>query len=119
MDTERYEAGKAVRAEVLGPLPAANEWSRPFQDMVLEYCWGAIWARPGLDRKTRSMLNLAMLGALGRSHELALHIRGALNNGCSKEEIREVLLQLAVYAGIPAGVEAFRTANAVFAETKA
>ncbi len=124
MDRARYDSGKAIRSEVLGPeyvakaLAQADDFNKPFQDLVTEYCWGAIWSRPGLDRKTRSLLNLAMLGAMGRTHELALHVRGALRNGCTKEEIREALLQLAVYAGIPAGVEAFRTANAVFAELK-
>ncbi|HWP35685.1 MAG TPA: carboxymuconolactone decarboxylase family protein [Thermodesulfobacteriota bacterium] len=121
MDGSRYEAGKALRAEVLGPeyvarsFAEADEFTRPLQELITEYCWGAVWTRPGLDRKTRSLLNLAMLAAMGRTHELALHLRGALRNGCTKEEIREVFLQVAVYAGTPAALEAFRTAKAVFA----
>ncbi|HEX7124225.1 MAG TPA: carboxymuconolactone decarboxylase family protein [Thermodesulfobacteriota bacterium] len=125
MNRSLYEAGKAVRSEVLGPeyveksLALTDEFNEPWQDLLTEYCWGAIWTRPGLDRRTRSLLNLAMLAVLGRSHELGLHIRGALRNGATKEEIREALMQAAVYGGVPAGVEAFRTANAVFAEQKA
>lgn len=125
MDRALFEAGKAVRAEVLGPeyvqksLARSDDFNRPWQEMLTEYCWGAIWTRPGLERKTRSMLNLAMLASLGKSHELGLHIRGALRNGCSKDEIREVFMQVAVYAGVPCAVEAFRTANAVFAEEAA
>ncbi|HEY8369290.1 MAG TPA: carboxymuconolactone decarboxylase family protein [Thermodesulfobacteriota bacterium] len=125
MDRSLYEAGKAVRTEVLGPeyveksLSLTDDFNKPWQDLLTEYCWGAIWTRPGLDRRTRSLLNLAMLAVLGRPHELGLHIRGALRNGATKEEIRETLMQAAVYGGVPAGVEAFRTANAVFAEQKA
>jgi len=122
MDAKMYEDGMQVRREVLGgdyvdqAIRSTDDFNRPFQELITEFCWGACWTRPGLDRRTRSMLNLAMLTALGRSHELKLHLRGALRNGVSREEIREVLIQAAIYAGIPAGVEAFRCAREVFAE---
>ena len=93
-----------------------HEFNRPLQDLVTEYCWGAVWGREELPRKTRSMLNLAMLSALNRPHELKMHIKGALTNGVSREEIREVLLQVAIYCGVPAAVDAFRTAREAFAE---
>ena len=83
---------------------------------MTEYCWGAVWGREELPRKTRSMLNLAMLSALNRPHELEMHLRGALTNGVTREEIREVLLQVAIYCGVPAAVDSFRTARKVFAE---
>jgi 4-carboxymuconolactone decarboxylase len=123
MDADLFDKGKAMREAVLGQeyverAMNADEFNRPFQELVTEYCWGAIWTRPGLSPKTRSMLNLAMLTALNRSHELKLHIRGALSNGVSRDEIREVLMQAAVYCGIPAGVEAFRCAREVFAEAE-
>ena len=86
------------------------------QELVTEYCWGAVWGRDGLPRKTRSMLNLAMLTILNRPHELRIHIAGALRNGVTKDEIREVFMQVAIYAGVPAGVDAFRAAREVFAE---
>ena len=117
-----FEAGLRMRREVLGrehvdrSLAAASEFGRPLQELVTEYCWGAVWARPGLDRRTRSLLNIAMLTALGKSHELALHVRGALNNGATAEEIREALLQTAIYCGVPAALEAQRTAERVLAE---
>jgi 4-carboxymuconolactone decarboxylase len=122
MTSDRFERGLAIRKAVLGDeyvekaLAGADEFSRPMQDLVTEYCWGTVWAREGLPRKTRSMLNLAMLSALNRSHELRGHIRGALNNGVTREEICEVLLQVAVYCGMPAGMESFRVAREVFAE---
>jgi len=122
MDAGMYEAGMQVRREVLGndyvdqAVRSTDDFNRPFQELITEFCWGACWTRPGLERRTRSMLNLAMLTALGRSHELKLHLRGALRNGVSREEIREVLIQASIYAGIPAGVEAFRCAREVFAE---
>ena len=118
-----YETGLAVRREVLGAehversLATADEFNRPFQELITEYAWGAVWARPGLERRTRSMLNLAMLTALNRPHELELHVRAALRNGVSREEIREVLLQAAIYCGVPAANESFRIARKVFAET--
>lgn len=118
----RYEAGLKTRREVLGveyvdrALANADEFTRPFQEFVTAQAWDAIWNRPGLDRRTRSLLNLAMLSALGRGPELALHVRGALNNGVTPDEIREVFFQVAGYAGIPAAVEAFRVAQPIVAE---
>jgi 4-carboxymuconolactone decarboxylase len=86
------------------------------QELVTQYCWGEVWNRPGLDRRTRSFLNLAMLTALNRPHELKLHVRGALNNGLTKDEIREVFLQSAIYCGVPAAIDSFRVAREVFKE---
>ena len=122
MTSDTFERGLAVRKAVLGnayvekQLAGADEFSQPMQELVTEYCWGAVWGRDGLPRKTRSMLNLAMLSALNRSHEFRGHVRGALNNGVTRAEICEVLLQVAVYCGMPAGMEAFRVAREVFAE---
>ncbi len=123
MNKEIYEKGLAIRREVLGAdyvdnaIRTADDFNRPLQELVTEYCWGAVWGRPGLPRKTRSMLNLAMLTALNRPHELKLHVKGALKNGLSREEIMEVLLQAAIYCGVPAAVDAFRTAREAFKET--
>ncbi len=122
MTNNRFDEGLAVRREVLGDeyvlaaIESADDFGRPLQELVTEYCWGAIWTRDTLPRKTRSMLNLAMMTALNRPAELKLHVRGALRNGCTVEEIREVLLQATVYAGVPAGVEAFRLARQVLDE---
>ncbi|GAB3217248.1 carboxymuconolactone decarboxylase family protein [Mycolicibacterium hippocampi] len=122
MDQHTYDRGNEVRTAVLGEAyvrnAAANadEFSKPLQDLLTEYCWGAVWARDGLPLKTRSMLNIAMISVLNRPSELRTHIRGALTNGVTREEIREVLLQVTVYAGVPAGVDAFRTAREVFAD---
>ena len=122
MSTERFEAGLAVRREVLGAeyveqaLAGADSFNRDFQELATEFCWGGTWARGVLDRKTRSILNLGMLSALNRPEEFKLHFRGALTNGCTLDELREVLLQIAVYCGIPAGVEAFRLAREVLRE---
>ena len=122
MTTKLYEEGLKVRSEVLGKeyveksIKQADDFSRPLQELVTEYCWGAVWTRPGLSKKTRSMLNLAMLTSLNRMHELKLHIRGALNNGCTKDEIMEVFLQTAIYCGVPAAVNSFRAAKEVFQE---
>ncbi len=119
---ETYEAGLGVRREVLGTahvdrsLGSVSEFSRPVQELVTEYCWGAIWTRPGLPLQTRSLLNLVMLTALNRSHELGVHVRGALRNGVTVEEIQEALLQTAVYVGAPAALESFRVAERVLAE---
>ena len=119
MDTKRFDDGLAVRREVLGAdyvdraMAGADELTRPLQELVTEYCWGAIWTRPGLPRKTRSLVNLAMLTALNRPHELKLHVRGALRNGCTRDEIREVLLQTAIYCGVPAAIDGFRVAREV------
>jgi 4-carboxymuconolactone decarboxylase len=111
-------AGDQVRREVLGDAHVdrsranATDFTRPLQDLVTEYCWGAIWTRPGLSRATRSLLNIAMLTALGRGDELKLHVRGALRNGCRIEDVQEVLLQAAIYCGVPAALEASRYAQA-------
>ena len=119
---ERYDAGLKTRREVLGAeyvdksIAVQDDFNRPFQELLNTYCWNDIWNRPGLSRKTRSMLNLAMLTALNRGPELRLHVNGALNNGLTKEEIREVFLQTAIYCGVPASVEAFRVAREVFKE---
>ena len=123
MDQKTFDKGLEVRQADLGKeyvessLRNADDFNRPFQELVTEYCWGAVWGREELPRKTRSMLNLAMIGILNRPHELKLHIRGALRNGVSKEEIREVFMQLAIYAGVPAAVDSFRLAREVFAES--
>ncbi len=120
--TETYDRGMKIRREVLGDayvdnaLRTADEFSKPFQDLVTEYCWGASWGRDGLTRQQRSLNNLCLLAALGRRDEFELHFRGALRNGCTRDELRETLIQIAVYAGIPAGVEAFRIARKVLAE---
>jgi 4-carboxymuconolactone decarboxylase len=120
MNEPLFEDGLKTRREVLGSeyvdnsLKNAGEFDMPMQELVTQYCWGDIWNRPGLDRRTRSLLNLAMLTALNRPHELKVHVRGALTNGVTKEEIAEVFLQAAVYCGVPAGVDSFRTAKEVF-----
>jgi len=125
MDKNLYEAGLEVRKATLGKEfvenanATADDFNRPLQEFVTEYCWGACWTRPGLPRKTRSMLNLAMLSALNRNHELRMHLKGALKNGVSKDEIREIFLQVAIYCGVPAGVDSFRTAREVFAQVDA
>jgi 4-carboxymuconolactone decarboxylase len=122
MSKEVYEKGLAIRRDVLGAeyvdnaIKNADAFNGPLQELVTEYCWGAVWGRPGLPKKTRSMLNLAMLTALNRPHELKLHVRGALKNGVSREEITEVLLQAAIYCGVPAAVDAFRTAREALKE---
>jgi 4-carboxymuconolactone decarboxylase len=125
MNNDTYEQGEKIRREVLGDahversLGSETEFTRPLQELVMEYCWGARWSRPGLERKTRSLVNLAMLTALNRSHELAVRLRGAVNNGCTDEEIQEVLVQAAIYAGVPAAVESFRIAEKTLKETRA
>jgi 4-carboxymuconolactone decarboxylase len=122
MNKKTYEDGLAVRREVLGAeyvdrsLAAADPFTRELQNFVTEWCWGGVWTRPGLARKTRSLLNLAMLTALNRPHEIKLHVRGAINNGVTREEMTEVFLQAGVYAGVPAAVDAFRAAKEVFDE---
>jgi len=122
--TDLFEKGLEVRRAVLGKeyvdksISDADDFTQPLQELVTEYCWGSVWTRPGLPRKTRSLINLAMLTALNRPHEMKLHLRGALNNGCSKEEIMEVLLQTAIYCGVPAAVDSFRTAKEFFQESK-
>ena len=116
---ERYELGLKIRKEVLGAehvdraLASADDFDRDFQEIVTEYCWGGIWGRGVLSKQQRSLNNLCLLSALNRPHEFKSHIRGALHNGCSLDEIKETLLQVAIYCGIPAGVEAFRLAREV------
>jgi 4-carboxymuconolactone decarboxylase len=116
--------GLAIRREVLGDayvdrtLDGIDDFTRDFQALITEFCWGAIWGRDGLPRKTRSLINLAMLTALGRQEELKLHVRGAVTNGCTEREIEEALLQALVYCGVPAGVESFRNAKAVLGEIR-
>jgi 4-carboxymuconolactone decarboxylase len=120
-----FEKGLKVRREVLGAdyvdksLANANEFMQAFQEITTEWCWGYAWTRSGLDRKTRSMLNLAMLTALNRAPEIKLHVRGALTNGVTVDEIKEVLLHATVYCGIPAGLDAFKAANEVLIEAGA
>jgi len=120
MDQDLYEKGLKIRREVVGDayvdqsLKNADEFSQPMQELVTKYCWGDVWARPGLDRRTRSLINLSMIAALNRPDELQAHIRGAINNGVSKDEIREVFLQVAIYCGMPAGLGSFKAARKTF-----
>lgn len=122
MDKALYDAGLAARKEVLGAqyvdnaINNADDFNRDFQALVTEYCWGVCWGNDVLSRKQRSLLNLGMLAALGRSHEFELHFKGALTNGCTPEELRETLTQITIYCGVPAGVESFRIARRVLAE---
>lgn len=122
MDKKLFDKGLSTRREVLGAdyvdaaIANADAFNLPMQELVTQYCWGEIWNRPGLDRRTRSLLNLAMITALNRPHELKLHIRGALTNGVTREEISEVFLQAAIYAGVPAAIDSFRLAREVFLE---
>jgi 4-carboxymuconolactone decarboxylase len=122
MNDELFERGLEIRKSVLGAefvektIASADDFNMPLQRLVTEYCWGACWGRDGLPKKTRSLLNIAMLGSLNRNHELKMHVKGAIRNGCTKDEIREVLLQVAIYCGIPAGVESFRVAKEALTE---
>jgi 4-carboxymuconolactone decarboxylase len=122
VNTELFEKGLKTRREVLGAeyvdnaIKNADEFNMPMQELVTQYCWGDVWNRPGLERKTRSFLNLAMITALNRPHELKLHVRGAINNGLTKDEIKEVFLQAAIYCGVPAAIDSFRVAKEVFKE---
>jgi 4-carboxymuconolactone decarboxylase len=124
MSKEVFDRGLEIRKSVLGSdyveksFASADDFNRPMQELVTEYCWGAIWGREGLPKKTRSIINLAMISALNRPHELKIHVKGALKNGVTKEEIREVFLQVAIYCGVPAGVDSFRIAREAFAEIK-
>lgn len=119
---EAFDQGLKTRREVLGAayvdgaIRNADDFNMPMQELVTEYCWNSIWNRPGLDRRTRSMLNLAMITALNRPHELKLHVRGAINNGLAKNDIQEVFLQAAIYCGVPAAIDSFRVAKEVFTE---
>jgi 4-carboxymuconolactone decarboxylase len=122
VEKEMFEKGLAIRRQVLGSeyvdnaLKTADDFNMPLQELVTTYCWGEIWGRPGLDRKTRSMLNLAMISALNRPHEVKAHVRGAINNGLTKQDIQEVFLQVAIYCGVPAAVDSFRIARETFKE---
>ena len=122
MNRDAFEKGLKTRREVLGAeyvdqaIRNADDFNLPLQELVTEYCWNEIWNRPGLDRKTRSIVNLAMLTALNRPNELKLHVKGAINNGLSKDEIAEIFLQSAIYCGVPAAIDSFRTAKDVFKE---
>lgn len=120
--SEKFENGLKTRREVLGEeyvnrsVDNASDFNWPMQVLTTEYCWDNIWNRPGLDRRSRSILNLGMISALNRPHELKLHVRGAINNGLTKEEIIEILLQVGVYCGIPAAIDGFRITNEVLKE---
>ena len=120
--SKSYERGLAVRTAVLGKahvdrsLGRMTEFDKDFQELITSYCWGEVWTRPGLERKTRSMLNLAMLASLGREEEFKLHLRASRNTGVSRDEVKEVLLQVAIYAGVPAANSAFRMAREIFQE---
>jgi 4-carboxymuconolactone decarboxylase len=120
-----YDKGLEIRRAVVGAeyvdksLAEADDFTRPLQDLITKYCWGEVWSRPGLERRERSMLNLGMIAALNRPHELKLHIRGALRNGLTRDEIREIFLQVAIYCGAPAALDSFRIAKEVFAELDA
>jgi 4-carboxymuconolactone decarboxylase len=121
-DSAMWEKGLKLRREVLGAdyvdnsIANANDFTQAFQEITTEWCWGYAWSRPGLDKKTRSMLNLAMLTALNRAPELKLHVRGALTNGVTVDEIKEILVQATIYCGVPAGLDAFKAANEVLKE---
>lgn len=125
MPNEMFEKGLKIRTEVLGEeyvqraIKGANEFNQEFQEFMTEYCWGAVWGRPGLERKQRSLNNLCILAALNRPAEFEMHFRGALRNGCSIEEIKETLLQIGIYCGVPAAVEAFRIGRRVLDELEA
>lgn len=122
MNKQLFDQGLKTRREVLGAdyvdaaIKNADDFNMPLQQYITQYCWGDVWNRPGLDRRTRSLLNLAMLTALNRPHELKLHLRGAINNGVTQDEIKEVFLQAAAYCGAPAAVDSFRVAREVFKE---
>jgi len=122
MNKDLFDKGLKTRREVLGEeyvdasIKNADDFNMEMQELVTQYCWGDIWNRPGLDRRTRSFLNLAMLTALNRPHEIRLHVRGAINNGLTKDEIKEVFLQAAIYCGVPAAIDSFRIAREVFKE---
>ena len=122
MDQKMHDKGLAVRKAVLGEayvnnaLKNVDSFNKPFQDLLNEYCWGSVWGRDELPRKTRSMLNIAMIAILNRQHEFRAHLKGALTNGVTRDEIREILMQVAIYGGMPAAVDSFRIAREVFAE---
>lgn len=122
MSNDMLAVGTKIREEVIGEarskaaLDGATPFDRPFQELALKYCWGEVWGRPGLDRRTRSIVNLAMLSGMGKPNELKVHVRGALTNGVTKQEIQEIFLQTCIYAGVPSAGEAFKMAREVFEE---
>ena len=122
MNKDLFEKGLAIRKSVIGAefvdkaLATADDFNMPLQELVTEYCWGAVWGREGLEKKTRSLLNIAMLSTLNRPHELKVHVKGAIRNGATKDEIREVLLQVAIYAGVPAANHAIKIIKRTYAE---
>lgn len=124
-NTDQFKKGLAIRREVLGAayvdksVNSSSEFMKPMQKLTTEWCWGEIWSRPGLERRTRSMLNLAMLTALNRPNEIRLHVRGAVNNGVSTQEMQEVLLQACIYCGVPAALDAFKVAQEVIQQIEA
>lgn len=123
--SDMYEKGLAIRKAVLGAeyvdkaIAGADDFTRPIQELVTKYCWGEVWGRETLSRRDRSLLNIAMISALNRPHELKLHVKGALTNGVSRDEIREVLMQVAIYCGVPAAVDSTRIAKEAFSEVDA
>lgn len=125
MNQELFDKGLSIRKEVLGEeyvnasLENATPFTQDIQELVTQYCWGEVWSRPGIDRTQRSIVNLAILTALNRNHELGTHVRGAIRNGVTPDEIKEVLLQTAIYVGVPAALESFRVAGKVIAEMAA
>ena len=122
MDQKTHDKGLEIRKAVLGEAYVSNalknvdSFNKPFQELLNEYCWGSVWGREELPRKTRSMLNIAMISILNRQHEFRAHLKGALTNGVTRDEIREILMQVAIYGGMPAAVDSFRIAREVFAE---
>jgi 4-carboxymuconolactone decarboxylase len=122
MNKELFDKGLEIRKSVLGKefvensIKNADDFNMPMQELATEYCWGYVWGRPGLDKRTRSFLNLGMIAALNRPHELKIHVKGALRNGLTRQEIMEVFLQVAIYCGVPAGVDSFRIAKEAFAD---
>jgi 4-carboxymuconolactone decarboxylase len=123
--SEQFAKGLKIRSEVLGAahvqksLDAATDFTAPMQQLVTEWCWGELWSRPGLDRRTRSIINLSMLAALNRPHEIRLHVRGAINNGLTQDEIREIFMQVAIYCGVPAALDSMKVAAEVLTEMAA
>jgi 4-carboxymuconolactone decarboxylase len=122
MEKQKFEQGLSIRREIFGAdvadqaWAAADDFNRPFEELVNQYCFGEIWGRPGLDRKTRSIVTLSMLTGLNRPNQIRAHVRGAIANGVSKEELQELFLQAAIYCGVPAAVDSFRIAREVFKE---
>lgn len=124
MTNDNFQRGMEMRKKVLSPehveksLAAADDFTRPMQELVTEFCWGAVWSRPGLSPRDRSLINIAMISALGRNKELALHTKGALRNGVTEEELQETLMQVAIYCGFPAGLDSMATVKAAIADNK-